>query len=310
METRANYVAVGAFVTVCLLGLVIASLWLAGEQYRQEYTYYQTFFPGPVTGLGNGTVVRYNGIDFGRVSNLAFDPADPKRVIVTMQADPAIKLHQDSVASLEAQGITGGVYVEITGGTASAPLIATKPGERYPVIQSKPSTLQELTQAGPELVGHFNAVGERLEDVLNDKNRAAIATVLKHLDETMATINSHSEALGQSLENLKTVTADMSRTLSNVDKTLSGADDTLTVVNKTVGSFQAAANATTATVDKLGKLSDDTDRVVNGTVVAQFTQLLAESRSLVASLNRLSNDLERNPSRLIFGDQRQGYAPQ
>ena len=30
METKANYVAVGGFVLVCLLGLVIALLWLGG----------------------------------------------------------------------------------------------------------------------------------------------------------------------------------------------------------------------------------------------------------------------------------------
>jgi phospholipid/cholesterol/gamma-HCH transport system substrate-binding protein len=309
METRANYVAVGAFVTVCLLGLVVAMLWLAGEQYRQEYTYYRTSFPGPVTGLGNGTLVRYNGIDFGRVSNLAFDPTDPKLVLVTLQADPSVKLHTDSVASLEAQGITGGVYVEITGGTAAAPILTAKPGEGYPVIQSKPSTLQELTQAGPELVGHFNAVGERLQDVLSDDNRAAITSVLKHLDQTMATINSHSDALGESLENLKTATANMSKTLANVDHTLAGADGTLTAANRAVGSFQAASDATSATMDKFGRLADDTDHMLNGSAISQFTQLLAETRSLVASLNRLSNDLQRDPSRVIFGDQRQGYAP-
>ena len=309
METRANYVAVGAFVTVCLLGLVIAMLWLAGEQYRQEYAYYQTSFPGPVTGLGNGTAVRYNGIDFGRVSALAFDPNDPKRVIVTMQVDPAVKLHTDSIASLEAQGITGGVYVEITGGTATAPILVPQPGQGYPVITSKPSTLQELAQSGPQLVANFNNVGERLQDVLSDQNRASMSAMLKHLEQTTAMIDKHSEALGDSLENLKEATAGMTKTLTNVDKTLSGADHALSTVDQAVGTFQAAAMSATATVDKIGKLSEDADRVVNGPAVAQMSQLLAETRALVTSLNHLSNDLQRDPTRLIFGDQRQGYAP-
>ena len=39
METRASYVTVGAFVMACLIGLVIAALWLAGAQYRQEFSY-------------------------------------------------------------------------------------------------------------------------------------------------------------------------------------------------------------------------------------------------------------------------------
>ncbi len=33
METKANYVAVGAFVLTLILGLVVSLLWLAGAQY-------------------------------------------------------------------------------------------------------------------------------------------------------------------------------------------------------------------------------------------------------------------------------------
>src|SRR3954468_18931193 len=99
METRASYVMVGAFVLICVLGLFVAMLWVAGSQYREEYSYYRTFFSGPVTGLGKGTIVRYNGIDAGHVTELAFDQADPKRVIVTLQIDPTLRLHVDSVAS-------------------------------------------------------------------------------------------------------------------------------------------------------------------------------------------------------------------
>ena len=79
METRANYVAVGAFVLACVIGLVVTILWLAGAQYSQEYAYYQTYFKGPVTGLGKGTVTRYNGIDVGHVTDLKFNPNDPQK---------------------------------------------------------------------------------------------------------------------------------------------------------------------------------------------------------------------------------------
>jgi len=89
METRANYVIVGTFVLICIIGLFIAVLWAAGSQFREEYTYYSTYFTGAVTGLGKGTVVRYNGIDIGHAYDVAIDDADPKRVIVTLQIDPS-----------------------------------------------------------------------------------------------------------------------------------------------------------------------------------------------------------------------------
>ena len=94
METKANYVAVGAFVLACVLGLVVALLWLAGAQYSEEYAYYRTYFTGSVTGLGNGTAVRYNGIEVGHVTKLNFDPDDPKSVIVTMQVAAPLPIHE------------------------------------------------------------------------------------------------------------------------------------------------------------------------------------------------------------------------
>ena len=134
METKANYVAVGAFVLACVIGLVVTILWLAGAQYSQEYAYYQTFFKGPVTGLGKGTITRYNGIEVGRVTDLAFDPNDPQSVVITLQVQPNLNIREDSVASIESQGLTGASYVEISGGTKNSPLLVAKPGQKYPVI--------------------------------------------------------------------------------------------------------------------------------------------------------------------------------
>ena len=52
------------------------------------------------------------------------------------------------------------------------------------------------------------------------------------------------------------------------------------------------------TMQKIGLLSDDARKVVNGQGVAQLTQMLAQTRALIASLTRISQDLEREPSRL------------
>jgi len=309
METRASYVTVGAFVMVCLIGLIVSMLWLTGAQYRQEFIYFRTFFSGPVTGLGRGTVVRYNGIDVGSVTELAFDPADPRRVIVTLQTTPDLLLHADSIASIEQQGFTGGTYVEITGGTVNAPLLTVQPGQAYPVIPSRPSTLQQLAQSGPEMVSRFNMVGERVSDLLNDGNRMAVAEMLASLRNTTALIDAHAADLDATLENLKLASAGINKTLATADKTLNSADAALNSAGKAIDSLDGALASADTTVKKLGQLSDDADKVLTGQGVAQMTQLLAQSRALVSSLTRLSTDLERDPTKLLYGDQRQGYAP-
>ena len=42
MEARANYVAVGAFVLVVLVGILVGSLWLARVQFSTQYQYIET----------------------------------------------------------------------------------------------------------------------------------------------------------------------------------------------------------------------------------------------------------------------------
>ncbi len=64
-----------------------------------------------------------------------------------------------------------------------------------------------------------------------------------------------------------------------------------------------------ATLHKLDKLSTDADSVVTGDGVAQLSALIADSRRLVGSLTKLSDELNREPTRVIFGDRRKGYTP-
>lgn len=296
METKANYVAVGAFVLICIIGLVVAVLWLAGAQYSEEFADYRAYFPGPVTGLGKGTVVRYNGIDIGNVKDVNFDPDDPKRVAAILQIDQNLRLHNDSTVSIESQGLTGGIYVEITGGTKNAPYLAAKPGEDLPVIPSKQSAIQQLYESMPQLLQRLNTLAERGGDMLNDENRKALAETFNNLRDVSGTINRHSADIEATLSELST-------TVKQMNQALVSADDAARKL-ATLGSDAGDA------VKKISLLAGHADDVVQKGAVAQLDELIVRTRALVTSLTRLSNEIERQPTQLIFGDRRQGYAPQ
>jgi phospholipid/cholesterol/gamma-HCH transport system substrate-binding protein len=288
METKANYVAVGAFVLACVIGLVVTILWFAGVQYSQEYTYYQAYFKGSVTGLGKGTPTRYNGIEVGRITNLEFDPKDPQRVIVTMQLQPKLNIREDSVASIDSQGFTGGTFVEITGGTASSPPLVAHDDQRYPVIRTKPSTFAQLQQTAPEVVAKLSVAATRLNDLLSDENRRSIAHILANLDETSQVIARRS--------------ADIDATIANANKVMANMNDASTGVRPTLQHVDL-------TIQKYGKVADDADAFINGEGLAQFSDLVGEMRRLVANLTQLSDQINRTPTKLLFGDRRKGYEP-
>ena len=288
METKANYVAGGAFVLACVIGIVVTILWLAGAQYSQEYSYYQAYFTGAVTGLGTGTVTRYNGIDVGRVKDLQFDPNNPQRVIVTLQVQPGLSIREDSVASIDTQGFTGGAFVEISGGSAAAPMLVAKNGQRYPVIPTKQSTLDQLEQSAPELVSKLNVAASSMNDLLNDDNRRAIAHILNSLDVTTAAFARRSEDFDATIKNANAATANLRDASADLKPTLQNVDLAL---------------------GKFGKVADDADAFINGDSLGQIQDLVGEMRRLVSTLNKFSEQLNRTPTTLIFGDRRKGYEP-
>ena len=99
-----------------------------------------------------------------------------------------IEIHADAVASVESQGLTGVSYVEISGGTLASPLLTAARGQRYPTIASRPSSLQQVFANAPELLAHLLVIANRVEAVLDDKNRAAIAETLANIRDVTGTI--------------------------------------------------------------------------------------------------------------------------
>ena len=288
METKANYVAVGAFVLICVLGIVVTLLWLAGVQYSQEYEYFQTSFKGPVTGLGDGTTVRYNGIDVGRVTDLHFDPVDPQKVVAMLQVKPALHIRTDSEASIESQGLTGGSYVEISGGTKKANELKPSAPGQIPFIRSKPSTLQQLEQSAPALFDKLNHAADKINVMLSDKNMQNFSGILANLNITTANLNKITTPLAKDADQIDVTIRNVSSASAKLGPTLSDADQTM---------------------KKYGKLATDADTFVNGEGLSQVSDLVREARGLVASLTRLSNDLDRQPTKLLFGDRHKGYTP-
>ncbi len=313
METRANYIAIGTFVLVILAGLFISMLWLAGAQFRAEYEFYATRFRGPVTGLGTGAPVRLNGIEIGRVTDIEFDPSDPQLVVVVMQVREGLVIHTDAVASLETQGLTGVSYVEIAGGTKESPPLKRIDDDRYPMIASRPSSLQSVINGAPQLVAKLLEIADRLSAVLSDQNQQAIAETLANLRETTAIIDKHGKDIDQLID-------DSGKAVHNIALGTNDLPALVAKFDRLAAQIDELAKSADQTAKQVTKLSGDVDTVVtearpqirdlttNG--FEQLSALLAESRSLVQSLNRVSNALERDPSRFLFGERREGYKPQ
>src|SRR5215831_5275423 len=314
METRANYVAVGTFVVALLAGIVIMALWLARIEFNRDFALYDIYFTGSVIGLGQGSAVSYNGIQIGRVTEIRVDPQNLQQVRVTIEVNQPALIKTDVVASIESLGLTGVAYVELSGGSKEAPELEARPGERYPVIASHPSRLASLVASAPEALAHLIEVADRVAAILDDRNRTAIADIL---DNTRRVTGAAAARVG----NIETVLDDTAAAARDMRSTLAAANETLTDLRQMIGTKGGDARATLQSIDeasrKLEQLLTHTDALVQenrGPLrdfsqrgLNELSQLMIDARTLVAGLTRLTDEIQRDPARFLFGDRGDGY---
>jgi phospholipid/cholesterol/gamma-HCH transport system substrate-binding protein len=315
METRARYIMVGSFVLFLLVGLVVAVMWIARVELQQSVAYYDIYFAGSVTGLTAGSAVRDNGIAVGRVTEIKLDPKDPTEVRVTVEINGGTVIKSDAVASLETQGLTGAAYINITGGSREAAPVTRAAGERYPVIASAPSGLQRVVTSAPEALARLIALTDELNDMLNEHNRQAIADTLENVRRLTAAMASHTGEIDSAI-------SDGTAALHDLRSTLESAQAILVSLNAVIapsGDMTSAIKSVSDTSRKFANVADRLDSLLaqNDPQLTSFLrqgpsqleQLVAQSQALVAQLSRIAETIERDPSRIIYGDRRQGYQP-
>src|SRR6266478_7736650 len=182
METRAHYVAVGAFVLAVIFLAFVAVLWLGRAEFAQETKRYYIYFRGSVAGLNKGSQVQYNGIPVGRVIDIRVDPGNLEQIQVTVEIDTSIvDIKSDARAFLDANILNGIATIQIRGGTREASELVPQSGHKYPVIKAGRSELEEVQANLPELLNDLREAAHSLNDLLSEQNRQAVSDSVQNI---------------------------------------------------------------------------------------------------------------------------------
>jgi phospholipid/cholesterol/gamma-HCH transport system substrate-binding protein len=313
METRAHYVAVGAFVLAVILLAFVAVMWLGRSEFSQQAKRYYIFFRGSVAGLNKGSQVQYNGIPVGRVVDIRVDPDDVEKIQVTVEIDTRIvDIKTDARAFLDANLLNGVATVQIRGGTQEAKELEPEANHRYPVIASGQSELEQLRANLPELLGDLRAVAHNLNAVLDDQNRKAISDSLQNVRTITGNFVAPSKEVSEVVENANATVLALKSFFSDVDQSYVGK-----------GGLRDQLSQTLNDADRLAKNLSDTNRQLqqvlqeNRPGIREFTQgtltqvsdLVSDMRRFIDGLSRFVSSVERDPARLLFGERREGYRP-
>ncbi|MDZ4737576.1 MAG: MlaD family protein [Rhodospirillaceae bacterium] len=317
METRASHVAVGAFVLALAVGMMGFVAWLANYSGDETYAYYDILYGGDITGLNEDGPVRYRGIVVGRVAELQIDPDNFELVRITIQVDATTPLRTDSFATIEPQGITGVLYVLLSGGSEGAEALPTTTEPPYPVIPSRPGKLAQIFESVPETLARATVLLEQITLLFSEENRAAIT-------DTLANLQSITEKLDGSSGDVTALLTTGTEAAQNISK-MSQAVETLANdlgqnvgqiggnVDAAVSDLRSMSQSFTAVANQLDLLLTDNQQPISDFATIglyEATQMLTEIRLLVAQLQRVAAQFERDPARFLFGDRQEGFETQ
>ncbi|MFN3722105.1 MAG: MlaD family protein [Paracoccaceae bacterium] len=302
METKANYVLIGAFTLAGLVGILGFFLWFAQVQLDRQFSYYEVRFTS-VSGLATASDVRFAGLPVGQVVDVRLSPDGDGTVRVVLEIGSEVPVRTSSVATIESQGVTGVSYVGISPGEATDPLLRASSSADIPQIEAGRSVLQSLTEDAPRLVEDALRVMQDLSNLASTENIGRVSSILENADTASA-------GLSKALEDFSVVAAAVAEFADNISSfnvTLEGltgraeslfetAETTLRNVDGLLTESRAAVVSGTATLDQATTTLSSADRYINEDLLrtteearagiadlrTQIEQIGTEARGMVA----------------------------
>lgn len=326
METRAGYVAVGAFVLVLFLGGLGLAVWFGDLRLDQEVRAYRIEFAGSVGGLSVGSPARYRGVPVGSVTAIRIDPENVEKIQVDLEIDATVSIKTDMFATLESQGLTGVGFIQIQGGSRNSPELERTAGGPPPVIPSRASRLEKVFQSAPEIADQLTVLMARLQGFFSEENRDSVTEILRNLAVLSSTLGRRTDDIEAAVIDGAAAASEVRSAMSDLVPLIRDLRRNFSTIADEISVTLAAARGTVTGVDaEIGKLSErlgeTTDRI-SGTATQlealvaearpgmrdfsnsglyELTQFLIEARVLVGNLDRVVRQIDRDPSQFLFG---------
>ena len=308
MEARREQVFVGLFVIVAAALLIATVFSLTGVLASATKTY-NTKFPN-AAGLEPGTTVRYaGGPKVGRVEKLQIDPANPALMDLTFTVKNDVPVKTDSHVAILSFSPLGDNHLEIKAGTPAAPRAADGawlPADPYVGFNDLTAEINQLTPQAKELLANLNArvtqlrvTLDRVNDLLNDKNRENVSATISELHGILA---ENRPQIKSTLNNVNQASAKIGPLLDQIHGTIDQANGTLKKVDSLVADnredIRASVIKLRESLENVANLSAQLQRMLDNNDY-NIDELLNNLRIVSENLKEFTDTIKTRPSTLI-----------
>lgn len=297
METRSNYVLVGAVTVALLAGVLLFIVWLAGLSDRSVKCF-DIYFSQAVGGLNKGSNVTFSGVPVGAVKQISLLPDRPEFVWVRIEVDEQTPVLQGTTAQIKDIGFTGVREIQLDGGARGSRPIAQNGPQGCPVIPSTSSGLGALLNSAPEVIERINRLTERLTELLSDENQNAISDILENVELTTDVLAKRAPELANAIADARIAARNAGVAAQRVGVL---ADSTTRLVNEEgrpaaqdLRRSIASIQQTTANLDAM--IADARPGVQNlsKSTLPEVNRLVRDLRALTESMQGVTERIEQD----------------
>ncbi len=280
METRSNYVLVGAVTVALLAGVLLFIVWLAGLSNKATKCY-DIYFSQGVGGLNKGSNVSFSGVPVGQVQKISLLPNRPEFVWVRIEVDNETPVLQGTTAQIKGVGFTGVSEIQLDGAVRGSPPIQQMGPQGCPVVPATSGGLGALLNSAPELIERIQRLTERLTELLSDRNQNAISDILENVDRTTKVLADRAPDLAATLADTRAAVREAAIAAKNAGVLTSNANRLV------VEQGQPAAQDLRRAIASIQQATDN----LNGMITDARPGVQNFSKSTLPEANRLVHDL-------------------
>jgi phospholipid/cholesterol/gamma-HCH transport system substrate-binding protein len=309
MDARREQVFVGMFVIVAATLLVVTVFALSGAFASATRTFHAKFHN--VAGLEPGATVRYEGgPKVGRVEKIKIDPTDSSWMDMEFSVKNDIPVKTDSRVAILSFSPLGDNHLEIRSGSPNAPRApdgVVLPADPYVGFNDLTAQINQMAPEARQLLANLNdrvtqlrTTIDRVNDLLNDKNRQNVSASLDQLHGMLA---ENRPQIKSALKNINAATEKISPLLDHIDKTLTQANGTL---NKVDGIISDNREDIRASVIKLRESLEHVNALSAQIQVLlenndyNIEELLNNMRIVSENLKEFTDEVKQHPNSLVI----------
>ena len=295
METRANYVVVGLFTVLALLGGFLFVYWQSAAGNQSEMTLLRFRITGSASGLARGSFVMFNGVRVGTVQGVSIDKENPSWAIADAMVDKSTPITRSTQAVVGIAGLTGTANIELSGGNLNEPTVfaEAEANNTTPEIRASASAVANLLQTAQDILTRANNVVSDLERFTGD-SRQPLTQTAQNVQKFTDALAKNSDGIDKFLSSASSLSEQLSGLSAKLDGTIKGVEEIVRAVDRdkiaaivsNAESFSKNANDASKRFDSVvGKVDELLgDENTRGTI-AKVGETLESYRKVADTLN-------------------------